>query len=108
MSLQDACINRYQALSSRNQQRLSDHWDMFAALQLHQLLATGTLSERATAAAHTAAEVYDTMSAYFDDAIRQAAEDEPSVIGFELGHDLYNKLVYMAKHGLSIKEGDLP
>lgn len=107
LTLLDACISRLSALTPRNMQHFIDHWDMFTALEFHSLLASGTPEEKALAADHTAGEVYETMRTYLDDDARQAAEEEPAVIGFYLDPAIYNKLMYMAKHGLSISTQEL-
>ncbi len=107
-SFLDICVKRYQALSPRNQQRMADRWDLYTAMQLHTLLAQGCQEEQAAAAAHDANELYEVMGHYFDTAAQEVAEEAPAVTSFALDHDLYNKLVYMAKHGLHIKAGDLP
>lgn len=106
-TLLDICINRIEWLSQKNQQSLYERWDMVAAMQVHRLLMNGNAAEKTTAASHTPIEVYETIAAYLDEAIREL-EEEPTFTSYVLDHDLYNKLLYMAKHGLCFEEGELP
>ncbi len=108
MDLQDVCIDRLSRLTPRNQQRMADSWNMFDALQLHQLLVTGSPIEQAAASQYTANDVYETVAEYLDAFAQQAAEESTDVPSYFLDPELYQKLVYMAKHGLSFKKGELP
>ncbi len=108
MDLQDVCIDRLSRLTPRNQQRITDNWNMFDALQLHQLLASGAPMEQAAAAQYTANDVYETVAEYLDEFALKAAEESTAVPSYYLDPILYKKLVYMAKHGLSFKKGELP
>ncbi len=108
MDLQDVCIDRLSRLTPRVQQRMADNWNMFDALQLHQLLTSGAPIEQAAAAQYTAGDVYETVAVYLDEFARQAAEESTAVPSFYLDPKLYQKLAYMAKHGLSFKKGELP
>ncbi len=108
LTLQEVCINRLFTLSARNMQYLVDHWDLVSSLKLHGMLAAGSPEEQTMAAAHSAIEVYDTISAYLESEQRQMDAQDSAVISYVLNHDIFSKLTYMAKHGLSLKEGDLP
>ena len=107
MDLQDVCIDRLSRLTPGTQQRMADHWNLLDALQLHQLLAAGSRIEQAAAAQYTAGEVYECVAEYIDEFARLATEESTAVPSYYLEHDQYNKLLYAAKHGTSIKEGDL-
>jgi hypothetical protein len=108
MDLQDVCIDRLSRLTPRNQQRMADHWNMFWALQLHQLLTSGSPIEKAAAAQYTAGDVYETISEYLFEYAMKAAEESTAVPSYYLDSDLYHKLVYMAKHGLPLRKNELP
>lgn len=108
MDLKEVCVERLSRLTPHAQQRMADSWNLFDALQLHQLLATGSRIEQLAAGQYTANDVYECVAEYIDAYKSQAAAEEPAVIGYVLDAKLYAKLAYMAKHGLSIKEGDLP
>ena len=107
LTLLDICKSRLLALTPRRMQHFTDHWDMFTALEFHGLLSSGTPDERTAAADHTAGEVYETMRTYLDDDARQVSQEEPAVTGYYLDPAIYNKLMYMAKHGLSISTQEL-
>jgi hypothetical protein len=108
MDLKDVCVDRLSRLTPLNQQRMADGWNLFDALQLHQLLATGSPIEKAAAKQYTAGDVYETIAEYLDEFARQASEESTAVPSYYLDPKLYQKLVYMAKHGLSFKKGELP
>ena len=107
MDLQDVCIDRLSRLSPKSQQRMADGWNLFDALQLHQLLSTGSRIEQTAAAQYTAGEVYECVAEYLHSFAQQASEESIAVPSYYLDSELYNKLVYMGKHGLSFKAGDL-
>ena len=103
MDLMDVCVDRLSRLTPRNQQRMADNWNMFDALQLHSLLASGAPMERAAAAEYTANDVYEAVAQYLDEYARRAAVESTAVPSYYLDPALYQKLAYMAKHGLSFK-----
>jgi hypothetical protein len=107
MDLKDVCIDRLSRLTPRNQQRMADNWNMFDALQLHQLLTSGAPIERAAAAQYSANDIYEAVAEYLDEFALKAAEESTAVPSYYLDPILYKKLEYMAKHGLSFKKGEL-
>jgi hypothetical protein len=108
MDLRYVCIDRLSRFTPSSQQCAADNWNLFSALQLHQLLAIGSSDEQAAAARYTAGDIYETVAEYLDEFARQAAEESTAVPSYYLDPGLYHKLVYMAKHGLSYQKGELP
>ena len=108
MDLQDVCIDRLSRLTPHSQQCMANGWNLFDAIHLHQLLAAGSRIEQAAAAQYTAGQVYECVAEYLDSFAHQTADESTTVPSYYLDPELYNKLVYMAEHGLSFKAGDLP
>lgn len=108
MDLQDVCVDRLSRLTPLNQQRMANNWNLYSALQLHQLLAAGSRIEQAAASQYTANDVYECIAEYLDAYTQQAFDESNAVTSYYLDPALHQKLVYMAKHGLSFEKGELP
>lgn len=108
MPLKEICINRINRLGPNSQQRIVDDWNLYAALQVHKLLAIGSLEEQNAAQTSTAHEVYVVVADYLKSYTKEVDLEEAAVESYYIDPALYAKLIRMAKRGLSFKEGELP